>query len=588
MRRAFRTAWPTIAVLLAYAFIASVPLAADPHTGLPELRSWTGFSSFFPGDATGAHWYATGNERHAVAVTLVREAGRSRWAASYLVHDGEGLRSERLDVVQGDYRLGKALVRTVGEELTVAVTVYSSGTPEAHRILFFALESLLTDGFDPAAATGAVDVAGFVREADWDIVETGGESWLVRASADRLVADVLERQEGRIVPSHRWELLRAQASVAVPAFVYDASRDRLIAGWKEFPSGREAVIRAGVITRPQPGAELVEVGAAPFGFAEPFGPGASPRAGFPGARVTYEGRRSIAVAHDGQSIMVAGSRITRQQSALSPYHVEPSVVVFDLEAAGDRTPRVVGVDGEIPGVIDSSFQFARSDGTPVVAFLREAPGSAVRSTYYAVLLDETADPRGPAVIIDSPRRIVSPHLDADAGGAIWLQHDPDRDMWQAAYQDASPSFLRAVGVPWHGSRAETVAAVVFAVPLALVLALYWSIIANAPLLALLAVVSLLLFRYAPALVRERYLGVLALVMGIAAALAGDPWLAWGGPHPAIALRALGFIAAYAGAVHHRRSTVHVPQTRDLLVWSWRALAVILAMPAYAETLLTLS
>ncbi len=588
------------AVVVVTLLIASAVARAEAAAGTEavELQSWAQFSDFFPGDAVGAEWYVTPGARHAVTVGQLREAGRSRWEIVYLRHDRQGMTARRIVGADDGGRFGKAIIRTVSGRLTVVAASYSSRSAEPHRLRFFDLESLVTRGMSAPRAAGSVQIAGFVREADWDLVEVGDEAWLVRAAGGRIVGSVVSWSDAEtLLVSEPWDLVHGRSSVSIPAVSYDRGSGRLAAAWIEPSTGGETVMRAGVAENPAPGAVLTLVGESPFGFAEPYRPGAANQSDALGSRVTYDTRRSIALRQEPKRLLVAGSRIVRQRSPLSDYSVQPVVVELALDAASKRVEPVTDRDGAVPrvparvieidepaaGVVDGSFQLVGCGDGVVVSFLREYPGPEVRSTFYAAMLDGSGA-RRPTAAIETTRRITSPHLFDGGRAALWIQLDPNRNAWQAGYQDDRPSYLRKIGVPWRGSTGETIAAVVISLPLAVVMTLFWATLSNAPLIALVAALALLLFRFAPNLARERYLVCLAALTAVAAALVGDSAVSLGGPQPALAFRGLGFALVLAAAAWERRHIPAVPGPGMLIGWAYRTLVVVIALPSYAATL----
>jgi hypothetical protein len=165
----------------------------------------------------------------------------------------------------------------------------------------------------------------------------------------------------------------------------------------------------------------------------------------------------------------------------------------------------------------------------VVAFLREHPG-VVQSDVYAGTL-----PGGVMRnITQTPRRVGSPQLVAtDEGiGVAWLQQDPDLDGWQVAFGSPRVGILeRLRPAPWRGTPGETAAVITIGVPLSAVMALYWTAIGNGLLLAVLAGMVALLYRFAPTIARRQPLLVGAVVVAGAVGLTGAPWIAFWGPSP---------------------------------------------------------
>jgi hypothetical protein len=135
-----------------------------------------------------------------------------------------------------------------------------------------------------------------------------------------------------------------------------------------------------------------------------------------------------------------------------------------------------------------------------------------------------------------------------------------------------------------GPILELVNLTAFSIPLAVLMTFYWVTFANAPLIALAAALAFLLFRFAPTLVRERYLGCLAAMIAIAAGLACDPLVSLGGPQPGLVVRALGFALVLSAAAWERRHNHAIPRPGSLIGWVYRTMVVVLALPAYAATL----
>ena len=567
------------------AVVVCLLVAASARADVVALRSWTQFSGFFPGDAVGAEWYTTSDARHAVTIGQVRDAGLSTWEVVYLRHDQRGMTAHRIESAPHGMRLGKALVRSVGGRLTVALTAYSPERGVPHRLLFYDLDQLLANGLFPNEAAGSVEITGFVREADWDLVAIGDETWLVRASGARLVASVVDWHGTETVEiSGPWDLMQTDASVSVPAFSYDERTGSLAAAWIEPSPGGETVMRAGFAAHAAPGMALATVGEVPFGFGEPFRPVAGNVAESLGTRVTFDARRSIAVHQEETRLWVAGSSVVRRRSSLSDYYVQPTVVEFAIDSDDSRPARVIEIGEPAAGVVDGSFQLVRHEHGLAVAFLREYPGADVRSVFHAQTLDGGQTSQYPNAIIETTRRVTSPHLLEDARAAVWIQFDPNRNAWQAAYQDDRRSYLGTIGIPWRGNAGETVSAAVFSIPLAVLLTFYWATFANAPLIALIVALALLLFRFAPRLVRERYLPCLAAMLIVTVALAGDPVVSFGGPQPGLVSRALGALLVLGAAAWERRQIRSAPEPGTLIGWSCRALVVVLALSGYATTL----
>jgi hypothetical protein len=572
-------------------FVCLIPAASAREDDTLGLQSFPEFSSRLTGDATGCLWREVAGSYHGVATALAREKGESRWEITYIVHDERGFRTTRLAILDGrEQRIGKGIVVRIGGRLMLLFTYYPASDEGTGRVLVYDLTTALATGVQIDAPDASLVVPRFVREADWGVMDGPNGMRLVYADGNSIYSVSIDATADGPAVSEPRVILEREHAIATPAWHVSSGSEAVAVAWREFTPRGNTRIGVGVMSRADPEARIVPVAGERIGFTTPFRGVATRSQGFLGERVTYESRRSLAVHRDGRVVRAATSAVVRERTELSNYHVQPLVLEVTLGESGvvSESTRLVELEESVPGGVDGSFHFTERDEALLLTFLRERPGESVSSSVLSARLIDGAW-EVPSVLLDWPRRVVSPHpLEAHGIGLLWFQSDPEAGQWQAGYRDTRASYLSVLEIPWRGSIAETLSSALLGVPLAALLSLYWATLSNALLLGVIVAGSLALFRGFPALVRTRYDVFAVCVILIAAGLAGVPMLSLGGPTPTLVARLLVALPTSALALREGRRLNRLPRPRDLVVWAYRVLVLVVALQAYPYTMRLLS
>ena len=310
----------------------------------------------------------------------------------------------------------------------------------------------------------------------------------------------------------------------------------------------------------------------------------------------FRDRGLDAVPLDNGKILVVYQYIEQNMTALTQPAAGLHAVVVDPHNDTEPRPYV------LQDVATNRFAFSprisrRShDALEVVWVVEEHDaeyaGTGVKSDVARARLGAQGEPVGvPENVSSTPRKVSDPAI-GDFDRLMWIQSEPGVPAMRPVVVAGEPSAVSHWLIPEHGNSLETLAAAVFAFPIAVLVGLFDATVLWIGGLALIYVFVLALFRFAPDLVRRGGTAVPAAAVLLQLSTYGVAPFSFAVASPTFRQFLVAVLVALVVSALFRRRLL--PEGRlvptDIMRIVWIASAVVavqLAYPEVAGTLLEL-